>query len=289
MNVRLSAAQSDARDWEARYHALATEFDSLRDVKASLMEQTDAAKTELDQWVTKAAAWDADQQRQIDQTARNTALISHLQSDVLRLESLLRDANTEHNQLQTSLSEDKARVLAENDVLAAELKELRRKYIEQAAVLEPAAQQDDALAGKHAAAAAPVRAALHSMKSVAQRKHSSPRSPTLLSTSPEFGSADVVRTGSSLTHPHPFPPSSISKCSPLPSLATTVMPSSDGVCGPSQAATSLKRPPPSPLASERTKVTRVRTADPSRQRSLSTSGAQENGQGLSNFISVHHT
>ncbi|KAJ7859085.1 hypothetical protein B0H14DRAFT_2747670, partial [Mycena olivaceomarginata] len=145
-----------------------------------------------------------------------TALISHLQSDVLRLESLLRDANTERNQLQTSLSEDNARALAENDVLAAELKELRRKYIEQAAVLEPAAQQGGTLVGKHPAAAAPVRAARHSTKSVAQRKDSSPRSPTLLSTSPGFESADVVRTGSSLTHPHPFPPSSISKCSPPP-------------------------------------------------------------------------
>ncbi|KAJ7878185.1 hypothetical protein B0H14DRAFT_2567450 [Mycena olivaceomarginata] len=139
MNVRLSAAQSDARDWEARYHALATEFDSLRDVKASLMEQTDAAKTELDR-------------------------------------------------------EDKARALGENDVLAAELKELRRKYIEQAAVLEPAAQQDGGLVGEHAAAAAPVRAARHSMKS-----------PTLLSTSPGFGSADLVRTGSFLTAPPPVP------------------------------------------------------------------------------------
>ncbi|KAJ7873002.1 hypothetical protein B0H13DRAFT_2058852 [Mycena leptocephala] len=54
------------------------------------------------------------------------------------------------------------------------------------------------------------------------------------------------------------------------------MPSSDGAREPSQAATSLKRPPPSPLASERTKVTRVRTADSLCQRSLPTSGAQEN-------------
>ncbi|KAJ7848376.1 hypothetical protein B0H14DRAFT_3867246 [Mycena olivaceomarginata] len=105
------------------------------------------------------------------------------------------------------------------------------------------------VAGKHAAAAA---------AAPAWAQDPSPGSSTLLS------------------HPHPFSTSAICKCCPLLSLTTTGISPLDGAREPSQGAALGKRPAPLPLASERTKVTRVRTADSPRQRTLPTSGAHEN-------------
>ncbi|KAJ7862814.1 hypothetical protein B0H14DRAFT_3444528 [Mycena olivaceomarginata] len=69
-----------------------------------------------------------------------------------------------------------------------------------------------------------------------------------------------MRTGA--PRPDLFPPastSSISKGLPLSSLATTLppRPESTHTHEPSQASISLKRPPPSPLASKCAKVTRT--------------------------------
>ncbi|KAJ7847899.1 hypothetical protein B0H14DRAFT_2583290 [Mycena olivaceomarginata] len=232
-NARLLTAESESKDWEVKYHALDTEYQSLADVKADLVEQAQAAKTELAQWTTKATVWEADQRQHEDQTAR----LSQLQSELLRLESLLRDANAERHRLETTLREDNARALAENDTLAAELKELKRKHIERAPGPGSAAHPGSALVRKSAAEAAPSGSGrpLREGSMVAQPKKSARRSH------PGFGSNDVMRTGAP-SRPDLFPPastSSISKGLSLSSVATTLPPLPESTHEPSQPSISL--------------------------------------------------
>jgi chromosome segregation ATPase len=174
INARLLAAESESRDWEAKYHALDTEYQSLADVKANLVQQAQGAKTKLAQWTIKAEVWEADQRQHEDQTAR----LSQLQSELLRLESLLRDANAERNRFETALREDNARALAENDTLVAELKELKRKHVERAPVPSSAAHQGSSLVRNSAAEAAPSGSVrpLRGGSMVAQPKKSARRS-----------------------------------------------------------------------------------------------------------------
>ncbi|KAJ7108681.1 hypothetical protein C8R44DRAFT_803343 [Mycena epipterygia] len=131
--AKLTAAQADMDTWKARSLTADNERDSaqsaLRAAYAKLVEHLDNTKTQLAQWTAKAAAWEVERTRHKNQTARNAALISQLQStDLPRLKTQLHDVEKERDQLRASLQTENAQALARNNALVAELEELKKKY-----------------------------------------------------------------------------------------------------------------------------------------------------------------
>ncbi|KAJ7461747.1 hypothetical protein B0H11DRAFT_2198605 [Mycena galericulata] len=131
-NDKLAAAQSEVDMWKARSLTADGERDSaqgsLREANAKHAEELDATKSELADWETKNAAWNAERNRHKSQTARNAALITQLKStQIPELEARLLEAEMERDELKASLESENAKALVQNNALRAELEEMRRK------------------------------------------------------------------------------------------------------------------------------------------------------------------
>ncbi|KAJ7774465.1 hypothetical protein DFH07DRAFT_937109 [Mycena maculata] len=127
----LAVAQAEVDTWKTRSLAADKERDAaqsaLRDASAKHADESDTMKTELTQWEARGVTWDAERTRHKTQSARNAALITQLKSDIPKLETRLREAETERDQLRVSLATENEQSLTRINALVAEAEELKKK------------------------------------------------------------------------------------------------------------------------------------------------------------------
>ncbi|KAJ7118632.1 hypothetical protein C8R43DRAFT_87506 [Mycena crocata] len=125
----LTAAMAEVDRWKKRSLATDSERDSvqsdLRDADAKLTAELETSRATNAQWEAKAASWDAERKRHKTQAARNIALVTQLQQEVLRLETRIRAVEEERDRLlptdNTQATENKDLMAEGEDLLKTEV------------------------------------------------------------------------------------------------------------------------------------------------------------------------
>ncbi|KAJ6628001.1 hypothetical protein B0H10DRAFT_320884 [Mycena sp. CBHHK59/15] len=128
---KLSLAEAEVGAWKAKSAAADASRDvaesSLHSANATISQNSDKAKTDTQQWIAKAAAWDTERTRLKAANAHNAKGITQLRIDATRLKGQHRDVVQERDQLKNSFEADNAKSLATLGALTAEVEDLKKK------------------------------------------------------------------------------------------------------------------------------------------------------------------
>ncbi|KAF7351347.1 hypothetical protein MSAN_01566200 [Mycena sanguinolenta] len=141
-NEKLRASRAEVDEWKRKFllaqanlnvaedekNSLANLQTSLQKDKTKLEEDLKAAKTELADWTAKAVAWDTERKQRESQTIPTSTLISQPRSEVPELRTKLQEVEMERDSLKAAQEADNALALANNNLLMAELEDLRKKH-----------------------------------------------------------------------------------------------------------------------------------------------------------------